>query len=107
MYAFCVRPQLEAELKRYAEECRAYYDAMNEALESDPRWSARSVELERDVRWLYERVSPPYRTPREIANRDDVSQQAVQDAIRRVSLLINLPLPQGPPRGKRQTRRDS
>ena len=55
---------------------------MNEALEADPRWSARSVELERDVRWLYERVTPPYRTPREIAKREDVSQQAVEDAIR-------------------------
>jgi len=101
------RLQVEAELKRHAEETWAYFDAMNEALEADPRWSARSVELERDVRWLYERVSPPYRTPREIANRDGVAQQAVEDAIRRVSRLINLPLPQGPPRGKRQTRRDS
>ena len=97
---------MEAELKRYAEECWAYYDAMNEALESDPRWSARSVELERDVRWLYERVSPPYRTPREIALRDNFGYRAVQVAIQRVSRLINLPLPKGPPRGRKQARRD-
>ena len=71
-------PQVEAAYKRELEEARTYFDAMNEALEADPRWSARSVELERDVRWLYERVTPPYLTPRKIALRDNFGYRAVR-----------------------------
>ena len=100
------RAQVAAELKREAAETWAYFYAMNQALVEDPRWHARSVNLERDVRWFYERVTPPHRTPREIFKRDNVGERAVQDAISGVSRLINLPLPKGPPRGRKKTRRD-
>lgn len=99
-------PQLrKAELNRFNREYWEYTNALNQALQGDYRWHAQSVNIDRNLRWFYERVTPPKRTPREIAKREDVSPRAVQDGIAWVSKLIDLPLPKGPPPGRKQLRR--
>ncbi|MBI4310222.1 MAG: hypothetical protein HY681_00455 [Chloroflexi bacterium] len=69
-----------------------------------PLWKASYREMVRDVAWLYERITPPYRTPQELALRDGVGQRLVEDAIGKASTLIGLRISPGVQRPHKRSR---
>jgi hypothetical protein len=95
-------------VKEYREDGERYLAHYREVLKGSPYCGVASEELERDVEWLFKRITPPYRTPVELAyDAQEVdSEYTVKGAITKAAKLLGIRVPRGrTPKKRRRSRR--